>query len=122
MKYFIALGAPIPRNLVKQAEKVVSFKILAGWGQTENGLVTLTKRTDSIQKLTETDGVAFTGMEVKVVNQEGETCQAGEEGNIYCRGPALFRGYYKQIEKTQSELIEIGLLLVIEACWMRMVI
>lgn len=103
LKYFIALGAPIPRNLVKQAEKVVSFKILAGWGQTENGLVTLTKRTDSIQKLTETDGVAFTGMEVKVINQEGETCQAGEEGNIYCRGPALFRGYYKQIEKTQSE-------------------
>ena len=56
LRYFIALGAPIPRPLVKAASEKVNFKILSGWGQTENGLVTLTYPNDSEEKLTSTDG------------------------------------------------------------------
>ena len=103
---FVALGAPIPRVLVKEAAKVIQFNILAGWGQTENGLVTLTRLQDSEEKLTGTDGVPFPHMEVKVVDSEFNEMPPNVEGNLLCKGPALFVGYYKQIEVTYSEYQE----------------
>ena len=100
---FIALGAPIPRPLVRQARENVNFNILSGWGQTENGLVTLTKLTDSEDKLVNTDGAPFKGMAVKVVDASFEEVPPNEEGNLLCKGPSLFIGYLNQLEKTQKE-------------------
>ncbi|MBK5446599.1 AMP-binding protein [Peribacillus sp. TH24] len=100
---FVALGAPIPRQLVKDAAEKVRFKILSGWGQTEDGLVTLTRLEDSAEKLTNTDGVPFPEMELKVVNFEGKICAPNEEGDLLARGPALFVGYLKRIDDTIAE-------------------
>lgn len=103
LRAFVALGAPIPRTLVKEAAKKVPFRILAGWGQTESGLVTLTKLDDPEDKLTNTDGVPFPGMELKVVDFDGEMCAPHEEGNLLSRGPAQFVGYVKRLEDTMAE-------------------
>lgn len=106
LRAFVALGAPIPRSLVREAANVVKFSILSGWGQTENGLVTLTKLNDSEDKLTNTDGVAFPNMAVKVVDAHFEEVEANQEGNLLCTGPALFVGYLKQMEQTQAEFYD----------------
>ncbi|RHW38404.1 cyclohexanecarboxylate-CoA ligase [Lysinibacillus yapensis] len=103
LRAFVALGAPIPRTLVREAKNLVNFSILSGWGQTEDGLVTLTKLDDQEDKLINTDGLAFPGMEVKVVDSNFDELPPNEEGNLLCKGPALFIGYYKQMEQTQSE-------------------
>ncbi|MFH0069457.1 AMP-binding protein [Peribacillus sp. NPDC056705] len=100
LRVFVALGAPIPRHLVKEAMEKVPFKILSGWGQTEDGLVTLTRLEDPEEKLTNTDGIPFPGMELKVVDFEGEVCAPNIEGSLLVRGPALFVGYFKRIEDT----------------------
>lgn len=100
---FIALGAPIPRPLVRQARENVNFNILSGWGQTENGLVTLTKLTDSEDKLVNTDGTPFKRMAVKVVDASFEEVPPNEEGNLLCIGPSLFIGYLNQLEETQKD-------------------
>ncbi|KQU18773.1 cyclohexanecarboxylate--CoA ligase [Bacillus sp. Leaf13] len=102
-RVFVALGAPIPRQLVKEAAEKVRFKILSGWGQTEDGLVTLTRLEDSAEKLTNTDGAPFPEMELKVVNFEGKICAPNEEGDLLARGPALFVGYFKRIDDTIAE-------------------
>lgn len=103
LRAFVALGAPIPRALVKEAREKVNFNILSGWGQTENGLVTLTLLDDSEEKLTNTDGVAFPYMELKVVDADGCECPPLQEGDLLCKGPALFVGYLKRIEETLAE-------------------
>lgn len=103
LRAFVALGAPIPRALVKEAGNKVGFRILSGWGQTENGLVTLTQLDDSEEKLTGTDGVAFKGMQVKVIDKEGNECPPLVEGDLLCKGPALFVGYYKRLAETKAE-------------------
>jgi cyclohexanecarboxylate-CoA ligase len=103
LRIFIALGAPIPRSLVKEAAEKVPFKILSGWGQTENGLVTLTRIEDSEEKLTNTDGVALPGMEVKVVDIYSDRCLPNEEGDLLSRGPSQFVGYLKRINETIAE-------------------
>ncbi|USK71401.1 AMP-binding protein [Peribacillus asahii] len=103
LRAFVALGAPIPRQLVKEANEKVPCKILAGWGQSENGLVTLTKLDDSEEKLTGTDGVPFSGMEVRVVDMNGEICPPHQEGALLSRGPAQFVGYLKRMDDTLAE-------------------
>ncbi|MFJ7366635.1 AMP-binding protein [Peribacillus frigoritolerans] len=103
LRVFVALGAPIPRHLVKEAVKKVPFKILSGWGQTEDGLVTLTRLEDPEEKLTNTDGIPFPGMELKIVDFEGEICAPNIEGSLLVRGPALFVGYFKRINDTLAE-------------------
>lgn len=102
-RYFIAIGAPIPRTLVKQASEKLSCRILSGWGQTENGLVTLTLADDTEEKLTTTDGVPFAVMKLKVVDPKGVELPANSEGDLLCKGPALFVGYLKRLELTRSE-------------------
>lgn len=103
LRVFVALGAPIPRHLVKEAMEKVPFKILSGWGQTEDGLVTLTRLEDPEEKLTNTDGIPFPGMELKVVDFEGEVCAPNIEGSLLVKGPALFVGYFKRIDDTLTE-------------------
>lgn len=103
LRVFVALGAPIPRHLVKEAVEKVPFKILSGWGQTEDGLVTLTRLEDPEEKLTNTDGIPFPGMELKVVDLEGEICAPNIAGSLLVRGPALFVGYFKRIDDTLAE-------------------
>lgn len=103
LRAFVALGAPIPRILVKEAANLVKFNILSGWGQTENGLVTLTKLHDAEEKLTGTDGAPFPHMFVKVVDAYFDEVSPNTEGNLLVKGPALFVGYYKQIEETRAE-------------------
>ncbi|KKB34177.1 AMP-binding protein [Bacillus thermotolerans] len=103
LRAFIAVGAPIPRAVVKQAAEKLPCKILSGWGQTEDGMVTATLIDDTEEKLTSTDGAPFPGMEIKVVDPQGRTLPPNVEGNLLCRGPALFVGYLKRLEQTKSE-------------------
>lgn len=103
LRYFAAIGAPIPRTLVKQARQKLPAQILSGWGQTENGLVTLTLANDKEEKLTSTDGKAFPDLEVKVVDSIGNNLPPNVEGNLLVRGPSLFVGYLKRLEMTQAE-------------------
>lgn len=103
LRFFVAVGAPIPRTLVKQAQTKLPCRILSGWGQTENGMVTLTMANDSDEKLTLTDGKPFPSMRLRVVDGDDQPLPPDTEGDLQCQGPALFAGYFKRIEQTRCE-------------------
>jgi len=102
---FVALGAPIPRTLIQEAQNNpnITFKILSGWGQSENGLVTLTELNDSEEKLVNTDGHPLPHMELKVVDATHTEVPRNTEGSLLVKGPALFVGYLNQLDKTREE-------------------
>ncbi|WP_029421169.1 AMP-binding protein [Alicyclobacillus macrosporangiidus] len=102
---FVTAGAPVPPALVKEAAERLPGSVLAGWGQSENGLVTLTFLNDPEEKLTQTSGYPFPGMELLVVDDEGRPCPAGVEGDLWCRGPAMFVGYLKNIDMTRNQFV-----------------
>lgn len=102
---FVALGAPIPRTLIREAQDNpnITFKILSGWGQSENGLVTLTELDDPEEKLVNTDGHPLPHMELKVVDAAYNEVPRNTEGSLLVKGPALFVGYLNQLDKTLEE-------------------
>jgi non-ribosomal peptide synthetase component E (peptide arylation enzyme) len=76
--------------------------VLGGWGQTENALVTLGIPGDPEEKIVETDGYPWPGMEVRTVDAANEPVPPGTEGRVQVRGPFLFVGYAHRMKLTQD--------------------
>lgn len=100
LRVFVSAGAPIPRPLVVDARARLRCAISAGWGMTENGLVTCNGREDPEEKVVGTDGTPLPGMELRVVAADGRDVPAGTEGDLLVRGPAQFVGYVKRPQFT----------------------
>jgi cyclohexanecarboxylate-CoA ligase len=100
LRVFLSAGAPIPRQLVKDARERLRCVISAGWGMTENGLVTCNGLDDPEEKVFGTDGAPLRGMELSVVDGDGAPVAEGVEGDLLVRGPFQFVGYYKRPQFT----------------------
>ena len=100
LRVFISAGAPIPRQLVKDARERLRCAISAGWGMTENGLVSCNGLDDPEEKVVSTDGSPLPGMELRVVDEGGASVPPGVEGELLVRGPFQFVGYCKRPQFT----------------------
>lgn len=103
MRLFCCMGAPIPRALVRRAkEQLPGMTVLGGWGQTENGLVTLGIPGDPEEKITETDGYPWPGMQIRVIGPDGAVLPPDTEGSLQVEGPAVSVGYAHRPQWTES--------------------
>ncbi|MBD9405189.1 cyclohexanecarboxylate-CoA ligase [Acidovorax sp. ACV02] len=93
LRTFLCAGAPIPGPLVEQARKALGAKIVSAWGMTENGAVTLTRLEDDDERSFNTDGCPLPGVEIKVVDVDGNALPAGEPGKLLLRSCSNFGGY-----------------------------
>ncbi|MEM7469448.1 MAG: AMP-binding protein, partial [Pseudomonadota bacterium] len=99
LNLFVCAGAPIPRVLAKKAAERFGARIAAGWGMSENGLVTITQPGDSDEKVFGTDGIGWAGQAVRVVDETNKHKLApGNVGLLQTRGSANFVGYLKRPE------------------------
>ena len=103
LRTFLCAGAPIPTPLVEQARKVLGTKIVSAWGMTENGAVTLTRLEDDDERSFNTDGIPLPGVELKVVDAEGNSVPAGEAGRLLVRACSNFGGYLKRPQWNQTD-------------------
>jgi cyclohexanecarboxylate-CoA ligase len=100
LRLFIAAGAPIPRPLVRDARARLGCAVSAGWGMTEDGLVTCNGLRDPEEKIFGSDGLPLPGMELQVVDGDGAPAPAGVEGDLLARGAAQFVGYFRRPQFT----------------------
>ncbi|HBK06329.1 MAG TPA: cyclohexanecarboxylate-CoA ligase [Acetobacteraceae bacterium] len=96
LRVFVSAGAPIPRALVAKARPTLGATIISAWGMSENGAVTTTNLDDPEEKATTTDGCALKGMEVRVIDPDGQPVPTGTEGHLQVRGCSNFVGYLKR--------------------------
>jgi cyclohexanecarboxylate-CoA ligase len=108
LRLFLSAGAAIPRQLVMDARERLRCAISAGWGMTENALVTVNRIDDGPEKVFGTDGCCVRGMELRIVDDAGQDVSLGQEGNLLCRGPQHFAGYYKRPQVTAASLVDDG--------------
>jgi cyclohexanecarboxylate-CoA ligase len=93
LRSFLCAGAPIPGPLVEQARATLGARIVSAWGMTENGAVTLTLPDDPDERSIHSDGCPLPGVELRVVDPEGENLPAGEVGRLLIRSCSNFGGY-----------------------------
>jgi len=108
LRLFISAGAAIPRKLVQDGRRRLGCAISAGWGMSENGLVSCNGLDDPEEKVFGTDGRPLPGMELRVVDGEGRPVPAKTEGDLLVRGHSQFVGYWKRPEFTREAHIAEG--------------
>jgi cyclohexanecarboxylate-CoA ligase len=98
LRTFLSAGAPIPRLLVKRAREEIGVQVLSAYGMTENLLVSAARPDDPEQKVSETDGAPSHGLELRVVDPDGNALPVGQSGRLQTRGTSTFVGYLKRPE------------------------
>ncbi len=93
---FCCAGAPIPPVLIERARRVLGLAVSSAWGMTECGAVTITEPSRTNEKSGSTDGRPVAGIEVKVVDSDGQLPPTGETGKLFVRGSSMFAGYLKR--------------------------
>lgn len=99
LRGFLCAGAPIPGVLVERASRALGAVVHSGWGMSENGVVTATSPSDAALRAPTSDGRALHGMEVKLIDDAGESVPPDAEGRLLVRGCSMFGGYHKRPEK-----------------------
>jgi acyl-CoA synthetase (AMP-forming)/AMP-acid ligase II len=94
----ICAGAPIPRQLCRDARDRLGMQLIPGYGQTEHLHSTLGRLDDSLEKITTTDGRCLPGVELIAVDDDGNRVGPGVAGDLLCRGPNVAAAYYRQPE------------------------
>ncbi|WP_426427639.1 acyl-CoA synthetase MbcS [Staphylococcus equorum] len=96
----VSAGEPLNREVVEKFQENFDLTVRDGYGQTESTLlIGFLKDTESRPG---SMGKAIPGSHVTVINDDGELSKVGEVGNIAVPLdlPALFKGYYKDSERT----------------------
>ena len=103
MRLWVAAGAPIPAAFIARANRVLpNLQVLSLYGRTENVTTTTCTVIDDPVKSVTSDGHAFPGSEVRVVDLEGSEVPQGEEGDLAYRGPMHMIEYIHQPEETAA--------------------
>jgi len=97
----------LPDEVFTGFQRSFGYTLLERYGMTETGMNCSNplhgeRRLGSV-------GLPLTGVEVRVVNQENnQPLPNGEIGEVQLRGPNIFKGYWKQPEKTAESFTVDG--------------
>jgi acyl-CoA synthetase (AMP-forming)/AMP-acid ligase II len=106
VRRLLSAGAPL---LTAQKLGILEYFWKAGlielYGSTEGGIYTMLKPPDQLRKV-RCAGQPVLGVEIKIVDLDGNECEQGEVGTIYKRGPMLGPAYYKNPEATAAQFMD----------------
>lgn len=97
-RYFVCAGAPIPSSLPGVATEVLGARLLALWGTSECGIVTIHRPEDSLEQIAGSDGRPFGVMDLRVVDELGEPVPDGQPGRLLSKGSSMFAGYLERMD------------------------
>ena len=109
LKSFACGGAPIPRDLIRQADEEFGLFVSAIYGSSEALINSVVQPDAPPKRRYGTDGQVIDGVEARLINLEtSKPVVAGGEGELLIRTPAQHAGYYKDSSLTAEVLLEDG--------------
>jgi long-chain acyl-CoA synthetase len=96
LKIAAMMGTTVPLSLLRAFKAAQPHvKVIQGYGLTETSpLITLVEPEKAETRMGSI-GRAVPGVEVKVVNNQGQEAATGEPGEIITRGPHVMKGYFR---------------------------
>ncbi|MEX2293253.1 MAG: FadD3 family acyl-CoA ligase [Acidimicrobiales bacterium] len=99
-------AAPVPVELIKRMEDELGFEtVVTAYGLTETcGIVSVCWPDDPPELISGSSGRAIPGVEVRVVDDDGNDVSTGEAGEIMVRGYNVMREYFEDPEQTAATI------------------
>ncbi|KAJ4248832.1 hypothetical protein NW762_012670 [Fusarium torreyae] len=111
VKFLLCGAAPLPRDLEHRLEALFvksGARSRQGWGMSEATMAVTLLGPDEFDPSHESVGYLVPNMQLKIVNEDGQTVDYGQEGEAIIRGPNVFKGYYKNPSATKDSFTENG--------------
>ncbi len=103
----ISGGAALPVEVLRGFEERFGCKVLEGYGLSETTAIGSFNPRDRERK-PGSIGIPVEGVEMKLIDDEGNEVAQGEVGEIVMRGPIVMRGYWNREDATADSLGEDG--------------
>ncbi|NGN93392.1 long-chain fatty acid--CoA ligase [Nocardioides sp. KC13] len=104
LRSFGSGGAPLLPALREKAEEAFGVTILEGYGCTESSAVIAASTIEESRP--GSVGKPLSHAEVIIAGPDGEPVPAGEEGEIWVRGPGVMQGYWNDPEQTAATVVD----------------
>jgi fatty-acyl-CoA synthase len=103
-------GASCPIEVMKKVfEDMNMSEVTIAYGMTETSPVSFQSGTDDpMERRVSTVGRVHPHVEVKIINEQGETVPRGEKGEFCTRGYSVMQGYWDDEERTKEAIDEEG--------------
>ncbi|MGZ8997797.1 MAG: AMP-binding protein [Allosphingosinicella sp.] len=102
MRLFVSGSAPLLESTFAEFEAKTGHRILERYGMTEAGMICSNPYDGD--RIPGTVGFALPGVEARVADESGRELPRGESGTLEIKGPNLFRGYWRQPDKTREAI------------------
>ncbi|HEV7661263.1 MAG TPA: AMP-binding protein, partial [Allosphingosinicella sp.] len=102
MRLFVSGSAPLLDATFAAFEARSGHRILERYGMTEAGMI-CSNPYDG-ERIAGTVGYPLTGIAARVADETGAELPRGTPGVLEIKGPNLFKGYWRQPEKTAEEM------------------
>ncbi len=105
LKYCVVAGEPLNPEVFKQFHDQTGIKLMEGYGQTECTVAVATYPW--MNPKPGSMGMPSPGYDIEIVDEEGNSCEAGNEGEIVIHTASskpvgMFNGYYRDDQLTAS--------------------
>ena len=102
MRLFVSGSAPLLEATFAEFESKTGHRILERYGMTEAGMICSNPYEG--ERIPGTVGFPLPGISARVADEHGRELARGEPGVLEISGPNLFKGYWRQPEKTAEEM------------------
>jgi acyl-CoA synthetase (AMP-forming)/AMP-acid ligase II len=101
-------AAVVPVSIIKRMRDELRFEnVVTGYGLTETtGTVSMCRHDDPPEVIAETVGRPLPGVEVRVVDDEGNDVPRGDAGEFLVRGFNVMKGYFNDPAATDAAFVD----------------
>jgi long-chain acyl-CoA synthetase len=100
-------GAAMPVEILRGFEEAFGCKVLEGYGMSETCAIASFNRPDRERK-PGSIGIPVPGVEMRVVDGDGNDVPQGEVGEILIKGPVVMKGYWNREDATAETIDSDG--------------
>ncbi|MEG0446835.1 MAG: FadD3 family acyl-CoA ligase [Comamonas sp.] len=107
LKSAVTGSATVPPILIKRMREELGIQnVTTAYGLTDcGGCATLCEPTDTVETVANTCGKALPGTELRCVDEQGNSVEVGEAGEVVLRGYHVMKGYFED-DKATAETID----------------
>lgn len=106
LRTIISNAAALPQHLKEAAIGHFGDGLLhETYGSTEGGIVTNIRPAD-LRRKPGSVGHPFPNVELELRRNDGSAVTVGEPGELFCRGPTSFSGYWQRPDETRTTLVD----------------
>ena len=106
MRLLISGSAPLLKEVSDDFYTKTGHRILERYGMTET--VMITSNPLNADRIAGTVGQVLPNITLRITKEDGAILDEGATGNIHVSGPNVFKGYWRNPEKTQEEFTKDG--------------